>query len=378
MIRSPADATIFDDTVYGAHHLRRFLSGARKRLQGGDVQLVLGFIGDSWVRGSGLPALGDASRERYFMPRLTAALQRCYGDAGGGWCGLSYPNAADRRGGSANSNRLYQAGIGSWSTHANRRPVPDLCTSASSVAGDTIRVTNTTGPTSGVKLHYIPGGTIDYRWNEGAWTRLELDERAGAPVVALTGFPLRGGWTLDLRVASGAVELAGIAHDSGTPGIVVHNLGAGGSSAQHWHAVDADQWRAAIASFGFDTVLTLFGTNDQKLITPEDHRRCLAGLVRALRLAVPNADIALGTSPENGDTDEPRPGRPMRLYCTQARSLAIEARLCHVDLQPAFGNVADYRYGGPKPMLDRTLIHPSAPGMQAIEALYLRLLARPA
>lgn len=213
------------DGVHAAQRLRNFQMRSRGLLQGDNTQLVLGFIGDSWVRGSGLPALGDASRTRYFMPGLTVALQRLYGDAGGGWCGLSYATSSDRRGGSANPDRLYQSGSGDWTTSKNDRPVADLCTSVSSTPGDTIRVTNMSGPTSEVRLHYLPGGVIDYRWNEGPWIRFDL--RTADHVTRLTGFPSVGAWTLDIKVASGVVELAGIEHRNDNPGVRIHNLGAG-------------------------------------------------------------------------------------------------------------------------------------------------------
>jgi hypothetical protein len=369
-----ADLPFPQDTIYGAHRLRHFRKLACSLLQSEHTELVLGFIGDSWVRGSGLPALGEPARARYFMPGLSAWLQQRYGDAGGGWCGLSYATSAERRGGSANSDRLYQAGTGTWTTHVNNRPVPDLCTSVSSVPGDSIRVTNTRGPTSEVRLHYVRGGAIDYRWNDGAWIRLDLERAATSTLVMLTGFPQSGAWTLDLRVAAGVVELAGIEHRSGQPGIRIHNFGAGGSSALHWSAVDADAWSRAFASFGCDTVLTLFGTNDQKQISPDIHRRCLDDLTGRLRRAEPDVDIGLGTAPESGDTTPPRPSQPMHRYCAAARTLAVAQAFCHVDLQPAFGKVDEYRYSGVRPLLDASLIHPNVEGSRVIEALYLGLL----
>jgi hypothetical protein len=381
------------DTVYGAPRLRNFRDLSRRLIQGENVEWVLGFIGDSWVRGSGRPGThaearteehteahtaptpGDPAPARYFMPALSASLQRRYGDAGGGWCGLSYATSDERRGGSANSNRLYQEGTGSWVTHTNNRPTPDLCTSVSDVPGDSIRVTNAVGPTSAVSLHYLPGGRIDYRWNGGPWTRLELKHEARPCIAALTGFPRQGGWVLELRVVSGPVELAGIDHRSGTSGIRIHNFGAGGSTARHWTDVDAATWRNAFASFGCHTVLTLFGTNDQKHLTPRVHRQCLEQLTREIRLAAPEADIGLGTSPESGDSAEPRRSRPMHLYRAQARSLAESAALCHIDLQPAFGDVAQYRYSGSRPLMDESLIHPSVEGSRVIEALYSNILS---
>jgi hypothetical protein len=360
------------DGVYAAERLRNFRKRSCDLLRGENTQLVLGFIGDSWVRGSGLPALGDASSTRYFMPGLTAALQRLYGDAGGGWCGLSYTTSSDRRGGSANPDRLYQSGRGDWTTSKNDPPVADLCTSVSATPGDAIRVTNTSGPTSDVRLHYMPGGSIEYRWNEGSWSRLDLP--AACRVVALSGFPRAGAWTLDVKVASGVVELAGVEHRNDISGVRIHNLGAGGSTAVDWSSVNAAIWQAAIAALDLHTALMFFGTNDQKRITPQAHGLSLSLLVHSVRAAAPDVDIVLGTSPESGDLTEPRPGRPMRLYRNEARQIAIDEALCHIDCQPAFGDVSNYRYSGPCPLLDESLIHPSVAGMRVIEALYFRVL----
>ncbi|CAH2807937.1 MAG: hypothetical protein CBARDCOR_6533 [uncultured Caballeronia sp.] len=313
--------------------------------------------------GSAIRALGPSSPQ----PGLTAALQRLYGDAGGGWCGLSYTTSSDRRGGSANPDRLFQSGTDDWSTSKNDHPVVDLCTSVSGTPGDIIHVTNTSGPTSDVRLHYVPGGSIDYRWNEGSWRRLDLF--VAGHVMELTGFPSVGAWMLDIKVASGVVELAGIEHRNDNPGIRIHNLGAEGSTALDWSSVDAATWQACIAALDLHTALTFFGTNDQKRITPQEYGSSLARLEHSLRAAAPHVDIALGTSPESDDLTEPRPGRPMRLYMAETRQLAIDQALCHIDCQPAFGD-----YSGLRPLLDDSLIHPSVAGMHVIESLYLRVL----
>jgi hypothetical protein len=177
-----------------------------------------------------------------------------------------------------------------------------------------------------------------------------------------------------MKVASGVVELAGIEHRNNNPGIRIHNLGAGGSTALDWSSVDVATWQAAVAALDLHTALTFFGTNDQKRITPQEHRASLARLVQSLGVAAPDVDIALGTSPESGDMTEPRRGRSMRLYSNEALQLAIDHALCHIDCQPAFGDVSDYNHSGVRPLLDDSLIHPSVEGMRVIESLYLRVL----
>jgi hypothetical protein len=390
-MNKPAIVPLPDEPVFAPERLINFRARAQALLARHNTQLVVAFIGDSWVRGAGWPSPGAPERQRYFMPGLCAALQAIYGDAGGGWCGLGDTVSNERRGGSANPERLYQAGTGAWTTQRNNRPVPDICTSVSDTAGDSIRITCSDGPTSAVTLFFMPGGTIEYRWNQGPWTSLSLDLSLGPTVpprpehqagvdsaevasLILTGFPREDGWTLDLRVVSGVVELAGIEHRNLQPGIRLHNLGAGGSTAGDWSAVASNGWRAALDALGPHTALLLFGTNDQKRVTPMQHRDSLAELVHALRLVAPDLDIGLVTPPDSGDPTPPRSERPMRLYRDQARALAAEGRLCHIDLQPVFGEVESYRYGGTEPLLNESLIHPSIQGSRLITACFLDFL----
>ncbi len=89
---------------------------------------------------------------------------------------------------------------------------------------------------------------------------------------------------------------------------------------------------------------------------------------------MPGVDIAVATPPESGDVTPPRPQRPMRLYRDQARALAAELALCHIDLQPVFGDVDKYRYGGTCALLNDSLIHPSKEGSHLIASFYQSLL----
>jgi hypothetical protein len=234
-----------------------------------------------------------------------------------------------------------------------------------------------------VSLYYLPGGVLEYRWKGGTWTRLALDHTRtqtrlrdvpqGPQVAPLHGFPQQGAWTLDLRVVSGMVELAGIEHRTGLPGIRIHNLGAGGSNARQWSEVDAHAWAQGFSALACDTALVLLGTNDQKHITHAVHQQSLRLLVGMLKQATPAIDIGLCTSPESGDIRDQRIERPMRLYAMAARALAREQALAYVDLQAAFGSPDRYRYGGAQPLLDASLIHPNEHGSRVLKAVYLQL-----
>ncbi|VVE40849.1 SGNH/GDSL hydrolase family protein [Pandoraea anhela] len=327
---------------------------------------TLALLGDSWVRGSGLPFAATGCAPTYFVPQLARTLRERFGDAGGGWCGLSYTTATDRRGGSAEPDRWHQSGVGSWRTNVRDQPTPDICTSTSDTPGDLIRVTWLGDATSAVVLHAFAGGAINYRWNGGRWHGLTLGGGSGQSRYALQEFPETGTWELDIAVAQGRVTLAGIEHRAdvaGMPGVRLHNLGAGGSTTADWlGAMRSGGWFAGIHSLGIDAAVLLLGTNDQRDIEPAAYRTNLAEIVERLRNQLPSLKLTLACSPENCGDEPQRRTRPMAAYQDAAASIAARYGLPVVDLQSAFGDVARYRHDGPAPLLDASRLHPNVAG----------------
>ncbi|MFK0378649.1 SGNH/GDSL hydrolase family protein [Pandoraea sp. NPDC090278] len=333
---------------------------------------TLALLGDSWVRGSGFPSTATGHAPTYFVPELARALRERFGDAGGGWCGLSYTTASDRRGGAAEPDRLSQAGTGNWRTNVRNQPTPDICTSMSDTPGDLIRVTWRGEATSAVVLHAFVGGAINYRWNGGPWHGLTLGGIAGQARYGLTDFPTHGAWELDIAVAQGTVTLSGIEHRAevpGKPGIRVHNLGAGGSTTADWlAAMRSGAWFAGAHSLGLDAAILLLGTNDQRDFDARVYGQNLDAIVDRLRSQFPSLHLVLACSPENSGNEPQRRERPMTAYQDAAAKVAARHELAIVDLQAAFGDVADYGLEGTRPLLDASRIHPNAAGSAVLRA----------
>lgn len=342
---------------------------------------TLALLGDSWVRGSGMPFAATGRAPTYFVPQLARTLRERFGDAGGGWCGLSYTTDADRRGGSAEPDRWHQSGVGSWRTNVRNQPTPDICTSVSDTPGDLIHVTWLGDATSAVVLHAFAGGAINYRWNGGRWHGLTLGGGAGQSRYALQDFPETGAWTLDIAVAQGTVTLSGIEHRadmigmvdmvykvdvapiSDTPGIRVHNLGAGGSTTADWlAAMRSASWFTGVHSLGIDAAVLLLGTNDQRDFDAATYRTHLDEIVERLRSQLPSMRLTLACSPENSGDEPQRRARPMSAYQDAAATVAARHGLSVVDLQQTFGDVAQYRHDGPNPLLDASRLHPNGLG----------------
>ncbi|MFJ2992906.1 SGNH/GDSL hydrolase family protein [Pandoraea sp. NPDC087047] len=324
---------------------------------------TLALLGDSWVRGSGLPFAATGRAPTYFVPELARALRERFGDAGGGWCGLSYTTSSERRGGAAEPDRFSQTGTGSWRTHVRHQPTPDLCTSTSDTPGDLIRVTWRGDATSCVVLHAFAGGAINYRWNGGPWHGLTLGGMPGQSRYALLDFPVEGAWELDIAVAQGTVTLAGIEHRADAPGIRIHNLGAGGSSTADWlAAARSGAWFAGLHALAIDSAVLLLGTNDQRDLDAAQYRANLGEIVDRMRVQLPSLRLTLACSPENSDDAPQRRTRPMLAYQEAAAAVAARHGLAMVDLQPVFGDVADYGHHGTRPLLDASRLHPNAAG----------------
>lgn len=332
-----------------------------QRVSGASRTLAL--LGDSWVRGSGLPATATGRAPTYFVPELARTLRQRFGDAGGGWCGLSYTTDADRRGGSAEPDRLSQAGTGQWRTGVRNQPTPDICTSVSDTPGDLIRVTWRGDTTSCVVLHAMTGGAINYRWNGGPWHGLTLSGMPGQSRYALQAFPEHGMWELDIAVAQGTVSLAGVEHRAASPGLRIHNLGAGGSSTADWlAAARSGAWFAGLHTLAIDSAVLLLGTNDQRDLGAADYRANLDEIVDRLLSQMPSLKLTLACSPENSDDLPQRRARPMHAYQAAAAQVASRHGLQTVDLQSVFGDVATYGHNGAHPLLDASRLHPNEAG----------------
>jgi len=347
--------------IYAPWRLHNFamkatlLRGAALGISNGTPQLVVALGGDSWV-----------NNKDYWAQQLHAEMVAEFGACGLGFIQLQ-PSATPTTGSGINSTMSILTTAGWIQTFLG----PAIRSISTSSAGERLTVTMPAGNPD-VRLQAGGIGSIRYRCNAGSWTGITLPA-LGLVSYTLAGVPSSGSWTLEVESVSGDVTLFGLEGRAATSGVRFHKLGRGGASADFWGAsADSANIIAGLAALEVDTVVSLFGTNDQSLsaqtahvppITPAQHGIYVDGIVDVVRAAAPIADILHVTSPEC------RPGAvasgtiyPMAEYSRVARNVARAGLCAHLDLQQFFGDVpADYAYGGPRALLDSSTNHPALP-----------------
>lgn len=327
---------------WGEWYLRETRQRLRKCLLSESAQLVVASIGDSWTH----------NRDRWCGP-TAKALIGTYGDAGSGWTGFGNLNGTFLNG-NVDSTKVGVAFSGAWDYSVYySSPSPDLGQATSSTAGDKITITGQAG-TSAVPLHYIGGvGVIQYRWNAGAWTQLDL-AGAGRLTAPLAGVPA-GAWTLELENVSGTATLCGVDIQKSTDGVRWHRLAATGSAASQWAGVNAAQWQAGLAALAPNLVTILLATNDQAAYDVATFKAHVQTIVTMVRAALPLADILLIIPCENGRAN----ARPMTDYAQAMYELAVTNKCCFMDLQYLFGETfAEYASTSARAWFNADNIHP--------------------
>ncbi len=289
-------------------------------------QLVYASIGDSWQK----------ARD-YYGAEWYAQLKAALGDAGQGWCGYSWVTSNTLGNINGCIDAAVQVTVGaSWTPSYTTSTGPDLGCQSDAAGTDMI---STTGIAAGqsIVLFYEPvaGASVEYRWNAGSWTTVALGSGTS---VALTTDPAGG--QLDIRRVAGAPRLCG--HDARKlgPGVRYHKLGASGTAASQWAAVNAAAQQASWAALGINHADIQFGVNDQNagqlasLVSTSVNT-----LITRLKAAAVAA-IAVYSPPE---LNRPLLTNTMASYAAAFRQVCNTANVAFHDLQADYGlAVADY------------------------------------
>lgn len=362
------------DEIYAPWAMRETRQRLRTLLLGGVRQFELGVPGDSW-----------STFVDYYLAELARFMCLKYGDAGPGYTsfGLNVTNFN----GNARPELMTVAKAGAWASEYGTAPTPDHCVISSSTPGDLVAVTYLgTADISSAQLYAIAtaDGQSQYRWSDdginwGAWIPVDLTG-GGAKIIDLAGIP-PSGWKLHVQTVSGGVNLCGLNSKTNNSGVIVHKLGAAGSKTRdwagattNWSEADKATYRDFMTALAPHALVVFGGTNSQSAYSADLERTYMQTVIDLNRAALPYADHALITSPENARVN----ARPMSDYAAVHRELAHVNGIAHLDLQPAFGSdPAQYADGTPRGWLNPSLIHPStgdAGGSQIIIDRFLRLL----
>lgn len=345
--------------VYGEWNLRemrRILAGIRAGEA--NTQLRVAHVGDSWT-----------DSQNNGLQNLVRNLQGIYGNAGAGFVGVER--------GAADPTKATVAKTGTWAVTQWGVPAPHIWQIASSTAGSRFTL-NALEAADAVRLFYLGGaGSIQYRYNGGAWTALAL---AGAGTQAATlAAPPAGAFTLDVEIVAGLSTIYGAEMQRNANGIRSHKLGASGSALRDWINVDGPQWQAGLSLLAPDLAVVMFGTNDTHQYPADTFAGYLTTMVGRIRAAAPLADILIVSPPRNLSTNA--------IYnltdlAYASRAVAAAQECAHLDLQAYFGATPPHQvsptwYGdtGRQYMLSTDMYHPSKPkGADVITEALFRIL----
>jgi hypothetical protein len=340
-----------DLPLYGGPRLepyRRRLLGMR--LGGSSRRADINVFGDSW--GTYSHWVTDASRV------FTEIESYAYG--GHGWWLLG-PTSGLKAGYVSAATNAAGDGPGTWALVENFLS-PSQLVFRSTTVGEKIVFTTPAGETAG-KIAIVQG-SARYQINGGAWTTvagvgaLNIEPLAGVP--SAPGVP----WTMTIETLSSPCDLAGLhLRNADNVGVAINRFARGGTtSAQMANIVEASFRTMSVAMDAAAMVIT-HATNDQTIAggvgaTPDEHYANLAHIIDLARLDAPDIAILISTPPQVREG----PYIPRALYSEAARQCAVDHRTAHLDFQPLFGRFEDYRFGGPRPLLDDSLIHTDAEG----------------
>ena len=141
-----------------------------------------------------------------------------------------------------------------------------------------------------------------------------------------------------------------------TAGIVVHKLGATGTRAQQWVAVDPTRWKAGLSVLAPNLVMIMHGPNDQTgNRTKAQFKADIKTIIDRVLEVNPVADILLMSPPEN----QRGLATKISTYADAMYELAQEYKCAYLDMQPHFGvNPPDYAFGSLRPLFASDGIHP--------------------
>jgi lysophospholipase L1-like esterase len=353
---------------------RQRLRALRSGGSGASAQLNIGAIGDSFTHDSGryINKLAQSLWAKYHAgnPNVTV------GPIGPGWISFNGGGSGSFANGTVYWNSIVSGG-GGWSTANGTGNGPDSGRESSSTAGAWLQLFWSRFSEAMTFRLVAEGGSgvIRYRWSDaGAWTQVDLSAlAAGVQVIALSGPPSSGSGTIRFEVVSGSVSLYGLdVRLTASAGILVHKLGATGTSLQQWAALDATRFQAGIAALGLNLAIIMHGTNDQTAgRTKAQFKSNLITKIDRLKAARPSIDILLAAPPENQRTTNPI---AMSEYAAAMYEVARDDRdVAFIGCQVAFGSVpAEYAAGSSRPWWSTDLVHPdNATGGTALQGRLL-------
>lgn len=266
------------------------------------------FVLQSWDAAVSNVDSGGSARARYLWTgdswsadgaqQLRAYFNKIYPDGGEGFKDLSPIVAGQGFNGSLTQTGTWTNAINNWTGAFGPGSTLSTTSDTATPASATVNFSN---PTQTVSVWYIKqptGGTFNWRRTASGATSGYTAQSTVGPANTLGTLAISVGGnsitSVDLQLASGTVQFVGIVSDSGTAGIIMHNIGRPGTMASDFFGADAALWQAEVAALAPNVVILEFGVNEIiQNKTPAQQITAIAGLVARINAAVPDAGIIL-------------------------------------------------------------------------------------
>lgn len=269
----------------------------------------------------------DSTRTLGYISRRMASI---YGRGAWGWFGFGYSSDVTRFIGNADTVNTSISATGTWTyQYGTVLNTIGLCTATSSVANSKITITgNSTSPAvTNATLHYVPqasSAVIQWRIADstgvfGSWssnvTLTTTQQRAYFSTMTAPA----GGFTIEIQVISGTVQLAGIYVNSNARGVVFNKFaytgaklstlatasatGAGGGLG--WQNAFKQMEASGSSNLDKQCIIAMHGGNDQVLnanTTPLQNANNLGTFIDNARTAESSTqtiDMLIVFNPEN-------------------------------------------------------------------------------
>ena len=259
---------------------------------------------------------------------FSSNLKSHYGDGGVGWIDLYYGDSIDPG--------VVISETQGWVAQRNTSTVTGVNLSdvrTSDVTTPARMVISVNAQTVTLFYYTQPGGGT-FQWWVDNQLPITVNTDSPSPAIATSTIGNLSAATHVFQIQIQSAGSAGIVLDgldarSGSPGVVLHNLGSAGSDTANWAGVDQNLWKAQLSGLGPTLVVIMLSPNDQYAsISVSNQYANLATLIGLIQSVAPSVPIFLAPPPDNGLNRSPT----MSAYNVSQEALATSLGIGFIDV----------------------------------------------
>jgi hypothetical protein len=253
----------------------------------------IGWFGHSWIA------------QEQFLYKIRMALQAAYGNAGTGI--ISFADGSVTGAGTNDPAQIAAIRTtGLWSESDNGPGRVGLTLSdVNTMFTGSCKILSAAAATVEVAYLQQPGGSdLTWRIDNGP----ENTVHTGAASRTVGYFTISQGLSVaapvNISICASTSSPAGLTLLqanvlSGSPGVVLHDLGRAGSALRDWLAADP-LWQTQLAHYGFDSTWTMLGINDAGTLSPTDFIAGYGAFLRRITSVLPAPAPLIVTETDSG------------------------------------------------------------------------------